>query len=296
MHLVEERWDLVACDHLLTEVGSPAFRTEDEAIIPVTVAEKGPAWRRVVTRGVPGHGSQPYGKENALVPLASALARLGTEPSPVLISDEWRAFVAALPVPQDLRERLVDPDLVDEAIDVLALSDPPFARWVHACTHLTISPTIAHAGVKANVIPDRGTGDVDIRLLPGQDQQSLDDHFRKALGPRLYEEIDIEPVLDFPANGSPTEGLLWEAIADAAEGVTGHRKLIPAMTPVTTDARFFRARGIPSYGVAWFDDRQSFGEMLSLFHGIDERVSVESVGMTARFLADVIAAYGRRSG
>jgi acetylornithine deacetylase/succinyl-diaminopimelate desuccinylase-like protein len=145
------------------------------------------------------------------------------------------------------------------------------------------------------VIPDEGVGDVDVRILPGQDQAAVDDHFRKALGPSLSEEVEIESVLEFPANGSPPSGVLWESIADAAETVTGTRSLIPSMTPVSTDARFFRARGVPAYGVGWFDDRLTFGEMLSAFHGVDERVSVDSVGLTTGFLADVVAAFGRRT-
>jgi acetylornithine deacetylase/succinyl-diaminopimelate desuccinylase-like protein len=295
-HLVEEHWDLVACDYLLTEVAAPPFRTSSGAIVPVTVAEKGPAWRRLQSTGLPGHASQPFGRENALVPLAMAMSRLGTEGSPVAITDEWRTFVSAIPLDDDVKALLVDPNRVDEAIDILAITDPPFARWVHACTHLTVSPTVLRSGVKSNVIPDLGSGDVDVRMLPGQDETTVDDHFRKVLGPALYDEIGIESVLYFPANGSPLSGPLWEAIADTAEHVTGTRELIPSLTPVTTDARFFRARGIPSYGVGWFDDRMTFGEMLSAFHGIDERVSVDSVGMTANFLADVVASFGRRTG
>jgi len=294
-YLVEERWDLVSCDYLLTEVAAPPFRSSSATIIPVTVAEKGPAWRRLHTRGVPGHASQPYGKQNALVSLAAAMGLLGTEPVPVLITSEWRALVEALPVEERLKADLVDPDRVDAAIDLLAMSDPAFARWVHACTHLTISPTTIRSGVKANVIPDEGFGDVDIRLLPGQDDESIHDHFRKSLGPAGYEQIDVTPILDFPANGSEAAGPLWEAIADAAERVTGTRALIPSMTPVTTDARFFRAKGVPAYGVGWFDDKMTFGEMLSAFHGIDERVSVDSVGMTARFLADVVDSFATRT-
>ena len=32
----------------------------------MNVAEKGFAWRRLVVRGTPGHGSMPYGADNAL--------------------------------------------------------------------------------------------------------------------------------------------------------------------------------------------------------------------------------------
>jgi acetylornithine deacetylase/succinyl-diaminopimelate desuccinylase-like protein len=64
---------------------------------------------------------------------------------------------------------------------------------------------------------------------------------------------------------------------------------------VTTDARFFRDRGIPAYGVGLFDDTVTFPEMLAMFHGVDERVSEESVRATTRFLASVVSAFSRRA-
>lgn len=294
-HLVEDHWESVACDYLLTEIASPPFPSPTGPVIPVTVAEKGPAWRRIRTRGESGHGSQPYARPNALVPLAAAMGVLGSEPSPVLISDEWRSFVADLPIDDELRRRLVNPDLVDEAIDIIAITDPAFARWVHACTHLTVSPNTIRSGTKANTIPGGAVGEVDGRILPGQDQASVDDHFRKVLGPGLRDQLDVETIMEFPATASAPSGPLWEAIGDVAEQVTRTRRLIPAMTPATTDARFFRARGVTAYGVGWFDEKQSFAEMLSAFHGVDERVSIDSVGMTANFLLDVVDRFGERT-
>jgi acetylornithine deacetylase/succinyl-diaminopimelate desuccinylase-like protein len=96
------------------------------------------------------------------------------------------------------------------------------------------------------------------------------------------------------ANSSPAQGPMWDAIADAAEQHLDTRRLAPTLTPVTTDARFFRARGIPSYGVGLFDSSVSFPEMLAMFHGVDERVSEQSVRATTRFLASVVTAFSRR--
>jgi acetylornithine deacetylase/succinyl-diaminopimelate desuccinylase-like protein len=293
-HLVEEHWDLVACDFVLTEVASPSFPSSSGPILPVTVAEKGPAWRQMTTSGISGHGSQPYGTRNALTPLAAALAKLAEAPTPVDITDDWRRFVSGLDLDPQLERRLLDEDLVDGAIADLAVDDPAFARWAHACTHLTITPTMLEAGVKMNVVPEAGSGFIDVRKLPGQDEAAVDDHLRKVLGPALYDEIEFEPFMEFPATSSPASGPLWEAIADAAEDLTGHRTLVPAITPVGTDARFFRARGIPGYGVGLFDDRVTFAEMLSMFHGDDERVSERSVDLTAQMLAVTLDRFGDR--
>ncbi len=287
-HLVDEHWDLVACDAVLTEVAAPAITTESGSAIPVTVSEKGPAWQRLTATGIAGHGSQPHGRSNAVLTLASAFDAIGSEPQPIAITDEWRAFVPYLPVSESVRAMLVDPDQVDEAISILATDDAALARWVHACTHLTLSPNVMSGGTKSNVVPASATGEVDVRLLPGQDRSDILDHLRKILGPEAFEELAIEPVLDDPANTSPTEGPLWDAIAAATADHLPDADLAPTMTPVTTDARFFRARGIPAYGVGLFDDRITLPEMLAMFHGADERVGVASIRSTAAFLASVI--------
>jgi acetylornithine deacetylase/succinyl-diaminopimelate desuccinylase-like protein len=294
-HLVAEHWDLVRCDYLLTEVANPSFATPSGRVLPVTVAEKGPAWRRLSSRGVAGHGSQPFGTTNALVPLAAAVTRLAAAEMPVAITAEWEAFVTGLELDRALEARLLDPDAVDAAIDELAVHDPQFARWVHACTHMTVTPSTLNAGDKANVVPAVGHGDVDVRKLPGQDETDVDDHFRKVLGPDLEEDVTIEPILTFPANASPADGVLWEAIGDAAEQLTGSRARVPAITPVATDARFFRGRGVVAYGVGLFDDDATFGEMLAMFHGPDERVSEESVGRTTDMLGVVVERFGVRT-
>ncbi|NIR41272.1 MAG: M20/M25/M40 family metallo-hydrolase [Actinobacteria bacterium] len=64
---------------------------------------------------------------------------------------------------------------------------------------------------------------------------------------------------------------------------------------MTTDARFFRATGTGAYGVGLFDDRMSFGEMLTLFHGHDERVSIGSVERTTNLLATTLERFGART-
>ncbi|MCL1595130.1 MAG: M20/M25/M40 family metallo-hydrolase [Actinomycetia bacterium] len=293
-HIVENHWDVIACDAVLTEVAGPPLHGVLGRSIPVTVAEKGPGWRKVRAHGIAGHGSQPYGRSNAVIDLASAFARIGTAPQPTLITDEWTRFVPHLPVSEKIRDMLTDAQRIDDAIELIAEDDQTLARWIHACTHLTFSPNTISGGTKANVIPAESAGNIDVRMLPGQDASDISDHLRKVLGPDAYAALDFEPVLEMHANGTLPEGPLWEAMADAAEIHTGSRLLAPTLTPVTTDARFFRARGIPAYGVGLFDDSVTFPEMLAMFHGMNERVSVESVKQTTAYLASVIEAFSSR--
>lgn len=289
-HLVEQRWDLVACDYLLTEVASPGFRTEAGLTLPVAVAEKGPAWRSLRLAGTPGHGSQPYGTDNALVGMAEAIMQLTSTPAPVDISASWVEFISSIGLPPELVVRLTDPDQIDGAIE--DLDDPAFARWVHACTHLTVAPTLMQAGEKQNTIPDLGAASLDVRVTPGQDEITVDDMFRKALGPDLYERIEIIDDLDFPPNESEPHGPLWEAIESAAAELAGPTTLVPMLTPVLTDGRFFRRRGVTVYGVGLFEEDMDFAGSLAMFHGNNERVSVRSVELTERMLGRVLTHFG----
>lgn len=289
--LVDEHWDSVRCDYMLTEIGTPMIQGERGPGLPVTVAEKGPQWRRITSRGAPGHGSQPYAAANALVPLAAALGRLGDSPPSAEITNEWRRFVEAWAPAPNLRADLLDPDRVDDAIDRIAVDDVGLARWIHACTHLTVSPNTLAAGVKANVIPDHAVAEIDTRSLPGQDEQDVLDHFRKVIGPDL-DDFEVETVEATAASGSDPSGPLWKALEAATADVAPGVALVPALIPVGTDARFFRRKGTIAYGVGLFDDRVGFGDFLRMFHGHDERVSETSVDRTTQLIERTVARFG----
>ncbi|MGI9667322.1 MAG: M20/M25/M40 family metallo-hydrolase, partial [Acidimicrobiia bacterium] len=130
-HLVEHHWDLVACDFVLTEVAGPTLRGADTSSLPVTVAEKGPAWRQMTAHGIAGHGSQPYARSNAVLTLSEAFHLIGSEAQPVLVTDEWLRFVPHLPVDPDIAAMLTDADQIDEAIERIAADDQTLARWIH---------------------------------------------------------------------------------------------------------------------------------------------------------------------
>jgi acetylornithine deacetylase/succinyl-diaminopimelate desuccinylase-like protein len=294
-YLVEERPDLVRCDFVLTEVAYPVIATAKGPAYPVSVGEKGPFWSRLVSKGTPGHGSSPYLADNALEPLARAITGLFEMTFPVEITPEWLGIVAALGVSDDLAERLADPDRIDGALADVAVMDPGLARYFHAITHLTVSPNKLTAGVKANVIPDQAEAEVDLRGLAGMDRAFVDDHLRKAMG-RDRDRIEIVPIADHVANVSDRSDPLWEAIEDSLEEMTGARNALPILMPVTTDARFFRARGKPAYGAGLFDESLTFSEFLGLFHGNDERVSIESLHRTTGFLRRVVARFGELTG
>lgn len=287
MPYTEERWDQAQVDFMLTEVAYPPVSYANEEVIPVATGEKGAFWSLLRSTGFPGHGSAPYGSDNALRKMVGAVHGIFSEPMPVVITREWEEFVSSLDLDESVKEALVDPDRIDDALDTFAVEDPLFARYAHAVTHLTVSPNVLNAGVKSNVIASQASAQLDIRGLPGTDRSFVDSYLFKAMG-SARDDIDIEPIQDFEPTSSPTGNRLWEVIADSVEILEGHRRLLPMMMNVATDARFWRKRGTIAYGVGLYDDRMDFSEMLALFHGHDERVSVESVGRTTELYQEIL--------
>ncbi len=286
-YITAHAWDQVGADYVLTEIAYPPIDLGGGVRYPVSVGEKGPFWTHVHSAGTPGHGSTPFGADNALEPLVGGLAALFETPAMVGITDVWRDFVTGLGLDAELEQDLLDPERVDGAIDRINATDPRLATYLHACTHLTVSPNVMQGGVKSNMIPDRAVAQVDLRAVPGQDRADVDRFLEKAMG-RYSDRLRLEPQADFPATESQARGSLWDAIVDAHEDVVGSRAVVPTLMPASTDARFFRARGSVAYGVGLFDDRVSFPDFLAMFHGNDERVSVESVGLTVTLLDRVL--------
>ena len=54
------------------------------------------------------------------------------------------------------------------------------------------------------------------------------------------------------------------------------------MTSGGTDAKYFRWKGVPSYGFGLHSPRIPYTEYPLMFHGHDERVDVDSLRLSAR--------------
>ncbi len=229
-------------------------------------------------RGTPGHGSQPLRTDNALVKAATIVERLAAHSVPAEIHDAWRRFVEGIGLPREFSEPLLDPDRIDAfCAELPALG---LARQAHACTHTTMAPTILRSGTKVNVIPDRAELDIDIRGLPGWDRQDVEAMLRDAMGD-LADDVSFTWHFVDPASTSPTDTPLWDSLERAARRSYPDARCVPFLTVGATDARFFRKLGTTAYGFGLFSTRLTFEDYATMFHGIDERVDVESLGLSA---------------
>ena len=282
--LVDNAWDAVGADYLITESGGLVLDSDRGRHVTVTAGEKGVAWRRLRVHGTPGHGSMPFGTDNALVKAAEVIRRLSTFRPKAGIGDLWRAYVQAMDIDDGLRAALVDPARAWDA--AAAIDDPRLAKFANACTHMTFSPNVVRGGVKTNVIPDVVEIEVDVRTLPGETAEDVERNLREAIGD-LAAVVDIETIVEGEATASPMDTPMWDAIGRAVTRVYPDATLVPRLTAGGTDARFFRGRGAVAYGASLFTPSMTVSDFTSRFHGHDERVDVASLGLTAELYRDL---------
>ena len=271
--LTENKWDDVKTDYLVTEFGGVRMPLGTGAKMPIMTAEKGSQWTRLRVKGTPGHGSMPYKSDNALVKASELITRIAKYKAPLHLQDLWKAFVEGIDLPAVQRMALTTAATFDAALDRM----PEGAdRMMYAATRTTLSPNIAHSGVKVNVIPDSAEVDIDIRTLPGDDGEGVRKMLRDAAGD-LWKDVEVVFEGSNPATSSPIDTPLWDALTKVTQRLIPGSTTMPFLIVGATDARYFRRKGVVSYGYGLMSDKIPFGEFSKLFHGNNERIDQGSL-------------------
>lgn len=270
--LVEHRPDLFeGCTEAVGEVGGFSLTlAEDRRAYLIETAEKGIAWMRLRARGRPGHGSFLH-DDNAVTKVAEAVARLGNHTFPLVITDTVREFL-------DRMAELTGLEFPDDDIEGSLAKLGPAARMVGATVRDTANPTMLSAGYKANVIPSSAEAVVDCRVLPGREEAFLRE-VDELIGPDVTREwvTHLPPVET--AFGVPLTDAMAAALLAEDPGATA----VPYMLSGGTDAKSFMKLGMECYGFAPLRLPPDL-DFAALFHGIDERIPVDSLKFGARVL------------
>jgi acetylornithine deacetylase/succinyl-diaminopimelate desuccinylase-like protein len=275
-HLVDHERDAVAADYVITESGGIPIPSGSGVKLPVMVGEKGCYWSTITVHGTPGHGSQPWRTDNALVKAAEVVRRIAAYSPATDINDVWRRFVAGIDLPEEVSRGLLSPEDFMGTIEHLPIG---IARQFHACTHTTFSPNIVHGGSKINTIPDTVELQVDIRTLPGQTAEDVEAQLRDAIGD-LTGDVTFTASAYDAASSSPIDTPLWDVITRASARFYEDSETVPMLIVGATDARFFRRLGATAYGYGLFSRNLSFDDYSTMFHGDDERVDQESLRLS----------------
>ena len=268
--LVDHHPELLAgCTEAVGEVGGFSLTVNDDLrLYLIQTAEKGMAWLRLIADGRAGHGSF-RNDDNAVTELAAAVARIGRYEWPHKITDAQRAFLEAVSEAFDLE---LDPDRAEETLARLG----SIARMVGATMSNTANPTMLQAGYKHNVIPGRATAMIDGRFVPGGRDELL-----ATIDDLLGERVRYELVLDNPAVETEFSGALVDAMRASLRAEDPGARTVPYLMSGGTDAKAWSRLGIRCFGFTPLRLPPDL-DFVSLFHGVDERVPIESLEFGAR--------------
>jgi acetylornithine deacetylase/succinyl-diaminopimelate desuccinylase-like protein len=239
-------------------------------LMMIATAEKGPCWLKLTRSGPSGHGSTPHGA-NALEKMVQALDRLLSREVPLIVTPIVLEYLMNLGLGLEVLKDTPTAER-DEAL-IRALRESGFIAipQMAAMVKNTISLNALHAGAKTNVIPGYAEAELDIRLLPGQRIEDIVNYVRESLSD---DEITIHRMLGNEANESPREQEYYHIIEALLREYFPGAVVTPVLMTGTSDSRFFREKGIISYGMAPIV--VSLQEV-NLIHGADERISVENL-------------------
>jgi acetylornithine deacetylase/succinyl-diaminopimelate desuccinylase-like protein len=271
--LCETHPDAVRCDYLINEGSGERFELGGKPFYMCSVAEKMSAPFRLRVRGRSGHASMPGIADNALVKAAPLITALGEYVPEQSLTPEVEALLEAVTGAR--------PASPHEALERAREIGEFFAEMVEPLLSMTLSPTMAEASRKRNVIPAVCDVVVDSRLLPERTPDEQEAIVRAVLGEGDYE---LESLEAHGGTRSPIETPLWDAVAGWIEEVEPEAKPAPICVAGFTDSHWFReAFGTVAYG--FFPSRAMSAEVAArLIHSADERVPVEDLELGVSFL------------
>jgi acetylornithine deacetylase/succinyl-diaminopimelate desuccinylase-like protein len=218
-----------------------------------------------------GHSSRPT-PTNAIYRLAKALERLEAYDFPTMSNEITRASLGAAaantpaPVGDALKKFAADP--TDKASIDTIRADPAWSPALHT----TCVATMLSGGHAANALPQKATATVNCRIFPGTSSESV----KQTLAEVVADPTVTVTRLDDGSIDSPPSPLRPDVVAAVTKAVHARfpgLPVVPSQASGATDSMYFRAAGVPSYGVSglFMKDSDEFS------HGLNERAPISAI-------------------
>ena len=268
--LLREHRDWVDAEYALnTDAGGGTLDTAGRArAYNIQTAEKTYASYKVSAYNPGGHSSQPRA-DNAIYELADALKAVQAYRFPVQWSETTLGYFKAMgattegPLGAAMRAFAADPR------DAAAADE----LWKHpsyvGATRTTCVATMLRAGHADNALPQQATATINCRIFPGVSPSSVRDTLQTLVGEKVEVEVMDEPQY---SDASPLRADVVQAVTAAVHARHPGIPIVPIQESGATDGIFYRAAGIPTYGIS-----ETFIRAEDQFaHGLDERIPVQS--------------------
>ena len=216
-----------------------------------------------------GHSSRPR-PDNAIYELATALKKLEAHRFTPALNETTRAYFSARQTQEkgalgDAMRRWLKNENDAQAADMIE-ADPTEV----GSTRTRCVATRLDGGHADNALPQLARATVNCRILPGIPAKDVQAELQAMVG----QGVEVSPSKDsYPSPASPLRPDVVKAYSDSIHKRHPGALIIPQMSAGATDGLYFRARGMPVYGVdgTWIvipEDERA--------HGRDERIPVKS--------------------
>jgi acetylornithine deacetylase/succinyl-diaminopimelate desuccinylase-like protein len=271
--LASTKWlDLVRAEFALnTDAGGGAFLKDGSTQgFGIQAAEKTYRTYSFTARNPGGHSSKPR-PDNAIYDLSAFLKRLEEFSFAPEMNEVTRAYFTERakmekgPLGDAMRRWVANPADREAADSIEAdLTEVGGTRTRCVATRL-------EGGHADNALPQMAKATVNCRIMPGVDPDAVKAELIKLAGPKI--EVAVSDAFGAPTSASPLRPDVVGAYMAAVRKKFPNMPIVPQMSTGATDGVFFRAIGIPVYGVGgeWLvvpDDLRT--------HGRDERIPVKS--------------------
>ncbi|MGB6670144.1 MAG: M20/M25/M40 family metallo-hydrolase [Candidatus Acidiferrum sp.] len=285
--LIAKYWDKFAAGFAINEGGRVVLQKGKVFYVAVQASEKVPVDVAVIARGPSGHASVPT-KDNAVVHLAAAVAKIGAYTAPVHFTTIVRRYFEQLaPLEDDELAKWIrsldTPDRGDHAQRFISEANP---LW-NSMLRDTIAPTMLSAGVRANVIPSEARATLNIRLLPGDTSDVLIADLTKLVNdPQI--RFEVQPDAGLAAPPSSLENEFYATISKAASQEFSGAPVLPFLSAGATDSAQLRLHSVQAYGLSPFPMADEDSRRM---HADDERIPLASFDKGVDFLSRIVAEF-----
>ena len=220
-----------------------------------------------------GHSSAPRA-DNAIVQLATALERIGAykfkaelNPLTKAYFERAAAFEADPKLAAAMRAFAANPD------DAAAVATLRSTVSYVGKTGTTCVPTLLSGGHAENALPQRATANINCRIFPGHNRLEIMAELERVANVPQVKFTEITGGDSVETAASPLRPDFLKAVERAMAASWPGVPIVPTQASGASDSMWFRAKGVPSYGISpiFMKDSDDFS------HGLNERVHLSNI-------------------
>src|SRR5438309_10953374 len=189
--MIAHQRDLLGnAEFLINEGGENLLENGKVRYIGVDVGEKTPFWLHVVAHGRPGHGSRPNldSAPNRLIRALDRVIQYRTPLKVLPVVEEFLRDMAPYEPPERARQfRNIRETIQDKSFQEQVERD----ESLNFLLRNTISLTMLGGSEQTNVLPPDAWGNLDVRLLPGEDPREFLETIRRVVND---PNVSVDPL------------------------------------------------------------------------------------------------------